>query len=65
MNDTFSDACQRLAPGKTKVLLWGDSFAAHYFHGLGAAVDPQVVNVLQATQLACMPTLNAAAPSVR
>jgi SGNH domain (fused to AT3 domains) len=64
VNDTFSDACQRLAPGKTKVLLWGDSFAAHYFHGLGAAVDPQVVNVLQATQLACMPTLNAVAPGV-
>jgi hypothetical protein len=64
VNDTFSDACLRLAPGKTNVLLWGDSFAAHYFHGLGAAVDPQVVNVLQATQLACMPTLNAAAPSL-
>jgi peptidoglycan/LPS O-acetylase OafA/YrhL len=64
VNDTFSDACLRLAPGKTNLLLWGDSFAAHYFHGLGAAVDPQVVNVLQATQLACMPTLNAAAPGV-
>jgi peptidoglycan/LPS O-acetylase OafA/YrhL len=64
VNDTFGDACLRLAPGKTNVLLWGDSFAAHYFHGLGAAVDPQAVNVLQATQLACMPTLNAAAPGV-
>ena len=64
VNDTFSDACLRLVPGKTNVLLWGDSFAAHYFHGLGAAVDPQVVNVLQATQLACMPTLNATAPGV-
>jgi peptidoglycan/LPS O-acetylase OafA/YrhL len=64
VNDVFGDACFRLAPGKTNILLWGDSFAAHYFHGLGAAVDPQLFNVLQATQLSCMPTLNATAPGV-
>ena len=50
-----------LAAGKTNVLLWGDSFAAHYFHGLRKAPIRKLVNILQATQPACMPTLNAAA----
>jgi hypothetical protein len=31
---SFDDACLTLAPGKTNLLLWGDSLAAHYFHGL-------------------------------
>lgn len=57
----FGEACLKLAPGKTNVLLWGDSLAAHYFHGLSKATDPQAVNILQATQAACMPTFNAAA----
>jgi peptidoglycan/LPS O-acetylase OafA/YrhL len=56
----FDDACLGFAPNKINVLLWGDSLAAHYFHGLSRAIDPQVVNVLQATQSACMPTFNAA-----
>lgn len=55
----FAAACLALAPGKTNVLLWGDSLAAHYFHGLSNTTDPQSVNILQATQPACMPTLNA------
>jgi peptidoglycan/LPS O-acetylase OafA/YrhL len=58
---TFAEPCLALAPGKTNVLLWGDSLAAHYFHGLSQGIDPKAVNVLQATQPACMPTLNAAA----
>ena len=57
----FGDSCLALAAGKTNWLLWGDSLAAHYFHGLRKATDPQAVNILQATQAACMPTLNAAA----
>jgi peptidoglycan/LPS O-acetylase OafA/YrhL len=56
----FAAACLALAPGKTNVLLWGDSLAAHYFHGLSNTTDPQSVNIMQATQPACMPTLNAA-----
>jgi peptidoglycan/LPS O-acetylase OafA/YrhL len=59
--DAFNDVCLALAPGKRNVLLWGDSLAAHYFHGLSEVVDSQTVNILQATQVACMPTLNAAA----
>jgi hypothetical protein len=59
--EAFDAACLAPAPGKTNVLLWGDSLAAHYFHGLAKTSDPQSVNVLQATQAACMPTLNAAA----
>jgi peptidoglycan/LPS O-acetylase OafA/YrhL len=57
----FGDSCLALATGKTNWLLWGDSLAAHYFHGLRTATDPQTINILQATQAACMPTLNAAA----
>jgi hypothetical protein len=57
----FGDDCLKLAPGKTNVLLWGDSLAAHYLHGLTKATDAQSTNILQATQAACMPTLNAAA----
>jgi peptidoglycan/LPS O-acetylase OafA/YrhL len=57
----FAEACLALVPGKTNVLLWGDSLAAHYFHGFSKAVNLQAVNILQATQPACMPTLNAVA----
>ena len=57
----FDDACLRVASGKTNVLLWGDSMAAHYFHGLSKTTDPQAVNMMQATQAQCMPTFNAAA----
>jgi len=60
----FDDACLGFAPGKTNVLLWGDSFAAHYFHGLDSITDPQTANILQATQPACMPTFNAAAQGI-
>jgi peptidoglycan/LPS O-acetylase OafA/YrhL len=59
--DVFGDACLGFAPGKTNVLLWGDSLAAHYFHGLRKTTDPQAVNIMQATHAACMPTFNAAA----
>jgi peptidoglycan/LPS O-acetylase OafA/YrhL len=53
--------CLTLAPGKANVMVWGDSLAAHYVHGLRTATDPQTTNILQATQSACMPTFNAAA----
>jgi peptidoglycan/LPS O-acetylase OafA/YrhL len=59
-NGVFGESCLALATGKTNWLLWGDSLAAHYFHGLRTAADPQAVKILQATQAACMPTLNAA-----
>jgi peptidoglycan/LPS O-acetylase OafA/YrhL len=57
----FGEACLDVVPGKTNVLLWGDSLAAHYFFGLSKNTDPKEINILQATQPACMPTLNAAA----
>ena len=60
-NGVFGDTCLLPAPGRTNLLLWGDSFAAHYFSGLRKVVDPQKMNILQATQAACMPTFNAAA----
>jgi peptidoglycan/LPS O-acetylase OafA/YrhL len=54
----FGDDCLGIAPDKTNVLLWGDSLAAHYFHGLRQITDPQSLNILQATEPACMPSLN-------
>ena len=58
--EPFSDTCLAVAPGKTNVLLWGDSLAAHYYDGLGKIADAHTVHILQATQAACMPTLNTA-----
>ena len=60
----FDDKCLAMAQGKSNVLLWGDSLAAHYFHGLEKTADKQRVNILQATQAACMPTLAAASQGV-
>ena len=57
----FDDSCIGLVAGKTNVLLWGDSLAAHYFHGLAGTTDPRLTKILQATQAACMPTFSAAA----
>jgi peptidoglycan/LPS O-acetylase OafA/YrhL len=57
----FGTGCLSLAAGKTNWMLWGDSFAAHYYHGLRKAADQREINLLQATQAACMPTLNAPA----
>jgi peptidoglycan/LPS O-acetylase OafA/YrhL len=58
---TFGEACLAVAPGKTNVLLWGDSYAAQYYDGLHRNVDSSRVNILQATQPACMPSLDMAA----
>src|SRR5262249_39070310 len=59
-NGVFGSSCLSLAAGKSNWLLWGDSLAAHYYYGLRMATDPDRVNILQATQAACMPTLLAA-----
>jgi peptidoglycan/LPS O-acetylase OafA/YrhL len=48
--------CFTLAPNKINVLLWGDSYAAHYYPGLVRLLDPQTTNLMQATQAGCMPT---------
>ena len=58
---TFDDPCLKFAAGRPNVLLWGDSLAAHYFYGLSHAADVRSPNILQATEPACMPTLDAAA----
>src|SRR5579872_5576316 len=59
-NGAFGDACLSLAAGKPNWLLWGDSFAAQYFHGLYEFTSARGVNLLQATQPACAPTLDSA-----
>jgi peptidoglycan/LPS O-acetylase OafA/YrhL len=61
---TFGEACLGFVAGKTNVLLWGDSFAADYFYGLDKGVDSSKVNIMQATQPACMPTLDAVSPAL-
>jgi peptidoglycan/LPS O-acetylase OafA/YrhL len=61
---SFDEKCLAQAAGKTNVLLWGDSYAAQYFRGLDRSVDPQSVNIMQATQAACMPTLASASQGV-
>jgi peptidoglycan/LPS O-acetylase OafA/YrhL len=60
-NGRLGDECLGPVAGKINVLLWGDSLAAHYAYGLTKALDPEKLHLLQATQPACMPTLNAAA----
>jgi len=54
-----AEDCLRPVTGKTNVLLWGDSFAAHYYRGLAAHLDPATVNIMQASQPTCMPTFSA------
>ncbi|NPU68797.1 acyltransferase family protein [Bradyrhizobium sp. 83012] len=53
------DDCLRHVDGKANVLLWGDSYAAHYYHGLKVQLDPDSVNIMQASQPTCMPTFSA------
>jgi hypothetical protein len=53
------DDCLRLVAGKINILLWGDSFAAHYYPGLAASLDAESFNILQASQPTCMPTFSA------
>jgi peptidoglycan/LPS O-acetylase OafA/YrhL len=60
----FDETCLGLAKDKLNVLLWGDSFAAHYVPGLREALSPGLTHVLQATQPACMPTLSEQTPAV-
>jgi peptidoglycan/LPS O-acetylase OafA/YrhL len=50
--------CLTMVTDKQNVLLWGDSYAAQYYYGLNSTIDPQRINLLQATQAACMPTMN-------
>jgi hypothetical protein len=57
-NGVFGSSCLALAADKSNWLLWGDSFAAHDYYGLRKVTDSEKVNILQATQAACMPTLN-------
>ena len=48
--------CMTPAPNKINILLWGDSYAAHYYPGLSRLLDRQTTNLMQATQAGCMPT---------
>jgi hypothetical protein len=60
-NGILAESCLSLASNAPNWLLWGDSFAAQYYFGLHAFAAPRGLNLLQATQPACLPTLNAAA----
>ncbi|MBZ9809243.1 acyltransferase [Mesorhizobium sp. BR1-1-9] len=50
-------ACTRTRGFATNVLLWGDSFAAHYVSGLEANAQKIQANVIQYTYAGCPPDL--------
>ena len=49
--------CTRTHGFATNVMLWGDSFAAHYVPGLEANIDKIQANVVQYTYAGCPPDL--------
>ncbi|MEP6565834.1 MAG: acyltransferase family protein [Mesorhizobium sp.] len=49
--------CTRTHGFATNVLLWGDSFAAHYVSGLDANIDKIQANVVEYTYAGCPPDL--------
>lgn len=50
--------CTRTHGFATTVMLWGDSFAAHYVSGLEANIDKIQANVIQYTYAGCPPDLS-------
>lgn len=50
--------CTRTHGFADNVLLWGDSFAAHYVSGLDANVDKIQANIIQYTYAGCPPDLS-------
>lgn len=51
-------ACTRVRAAGPKVLLWGDSFAAHYVPGLEANAGNVAATIVQYTAAACIPLLD-------
>jgi peptidoglycan/LPS O-acetylase OafA/YrhL len=51
-------ACTRVRAAGPKVLLWGDSFAAHYVPGIEASSGSIAATVAQYTAAACTPLLD-------
>ncbi len=51
-------SCTRTSGGTSKVLLWGDSYAAHYIPGLEAAARSMPVQIVQYTAAGCPPVLS-------
>jgi peptidoglycan/LPS O-acetylase OafA/YrhL len=56
VDPVFAPECARSSAGHERVLLWGDSFAAHFAPGALATHDSRV-DVLQLTSVACAPVL--------
>jgi peptidoglycan/LPS O-acetylase OafA/YrhL len=52
------EACAINASGETPVLLWGDSFAAHYVPGITRAVEGGPLRVYEYTAAGCPPALS-------
>lgn len=56
--EQFSDKnCLTLVPGKTNVLVWGDSTAAEYMRAFDDGFDAGRIHLLQATGAACPASL--------
>lgn len=53
-----AERCFAKSETRPDILLWGDSFAAHYYPGFRAVFDSEGTNVAQATASGCFPFLN-------
>ena len=49
------DVCTDAVPGRARILLWGDSHAAHYAPGMRAAAEKFGINITQASYGGCAP----------
>jgi peptidoglycan/LPS O-acetylase OafA/YrhL len=49
------DECAQATPGRPRVLLWGDSHAAHYAPGLRSLADKLGIDLVQANYAGCSP----------
>jgi hypothetical protein len=56
--DWSASDCTRIATGPHKVMLWGDSYAAHYVPGIIANADAFHATLLQYTASGCPPALS-------
>ncbi len=56
--DWSARECTRIATGPLKVMLWGDSYAAHYVPGILDNADALHATVLQYTASGCPPALS-------
>jgi peptidoglycan/LPS O-acetylase OafA/YrhL len=55
--DFDSKSCLGQVENAKSVMLWGDSYAAHFYSGLRAVLEGRPIHVIQATASSCPPIL--------